>query len=216
MFNIYDLAGDGSVSRAELTTMLNHVPRAALSMATGEEAAQGEDIGGGGGGGGGGVVVGSGSGGDGGGSGGGGSGCGTGSGSGSGSGAGGEIVAQFTNGSMVERAFAECDLNRDGRLSFEQVLTSDFSVFYLLTTHSLLVSLSLLCLLTGSPRAVQDVVRARAGRDLVRGERAAAGQSRPWAGRGAGSGRAGATSDGAGERRGTWAAGADLADAFQE
>ena len=37
VFNIYDLAGDGSVSRAELTTMLNHVPRAALSMTTGEE-----------------------------------------------------------------------------------------------------------------------------------------------------------------------------------
>ena len=141
MFNIYDLAGDGSVSRAELTTMLNHVPRAALSMTTGEEDEKGEevvqgseDVGGGGGGGGGGGR--------------------RGSGSGSGSGAGGEIVAQFTNGSMVERAFAECDLNRDGRLSFEQVLTNDAS--RLLFTHdSLLYSLPanalLLLYLGGSP-----------------------------------------------------------------
>ena len=29
-------------------------------------------------------------------------------------------MQQFTNGEMVELAFAECDLNHDGRLSFLQ------------------------------------------------------------------------------------------------
>ena len=38
VFNIYDLAGDGSVSRAELTTMLNHVPRAALVMSDDQQS----------------------------------------------------------------------------------------------------------------------------------------------------------------------------------
>jgi Ca2+-binding EF-hand superfamily protein len=70
IFQMYDLAGDGSISRPELTTMLNQVPRNLLHIDEDEGVTSTE--------------------------------------------------LNFTNEDMVDKAFDECDLNHDGRLSEEQ------------------------------------------------------------------------------------------------
>lgn len=92
VFNMYDVSHDNTVSKQELTTLLNHIPKAVLhdsytpshydagydsssSVANEETTSREDEL---------------------------------------------EEVDQYTNHDLVEKAFEECDLNHTGRLTYEE------------------------------------------------------------------------------------------------